>query len=184
MGDDGGTIIHLFGAPPAIEGTPEVVERKGFCYPHAPRVDKVSRTVTCAKCKQALDPVDVLLEVARNHDHWSALLNQTRTMRAELEALKAEEKRVKARTKSHRNKDAQEAIRAERQRSERKRAEMSVRVDDIRRALKRLDQLIGLEVREARAMVLGLVEPFEVMSQQICPVCHQTGHDAREHDEP
>lgn len=144
MSDDGAIVIHLFGPPPAIEGAPEVVERTGFCYPHAPVLDKNARTVTCKRCKLRLDPFDVLLLVARDHDEWVRLKKESSAMRQELDAMKKEERRVKARTKSHRNKDAVEAVKAERLKDYKRRLEIRSRTDDVRRALKRIDQLTAM----------------------------------------
>lgn len=138
-----GVIIHLFGTPPAVEGAPEVEWRGTGCYPHAPLVDRALRSVSCRRCKANLDPIEVLLEVAHRHEEWNRLTSEVRTMRATVEALKAEEQRVKARTKSHARKDADEAVAAERAKLERQRAEIACRVDDARRALDRIDQLIG-----------------------------------------
>lgn len=112
----GAVIVHLFGPPPAVEGAPEKKVRPGqFCWPHWPLIDKVSRLVTCKRCKSPLDPVDVLLEVAERHDEYVRMMDQTRTLRRELEQLHAEEKKVKARTRSHSRKDALAAVAAERE---------------------------------------------------------------------
>lgn len=109
-------VIHLFGPPPAAEGALEVKWSGSRCYPHWPIVDRALRSVTCKRCKANLDPIDILLEVARRHEEWTRLSAESSTMRREIEALKAEEKRVKARTKSASRKDAQTAVEAERER--------------------------------------------------------------------
>jgi hypothetical protein len=147
-----GMIIHLFGAPPAVDGAPTVNRERrsdicrrdeGSFAPHAPLVDSHTRLVTCSRCKAPLDAFDVLLEVARRHEEWNRLSSESRTMRKEIEAMKAEEKRVKARTKSHARKDAASAVAAEREKLAEQHAEIACRTDDARRALKRIDQLIG-----------------------------------------
>jgi hypothetical protein len=149
MSDDepasGAIVVHLFGPPPAVDGAPAKAPRTGFCYPHRPLVDDAARTVSCTLCKAPLDPIDVLLQVARRYDDWVRIAEETRTMRRDLEALRAEEKRVKARTRLHARKDAVEAVAAERERL----AEIASRTDDIRRAAKRIDQLMGRREREA-----------------------------------
>lgn len=138
-----GTLIHLFGPPPAVDGAPLVAQNGPFCFPHAPNVDNVSRSVSCRRCKATLDPFDVLLEVARRHEQWTRLIEETSTMRKQLAAMQAEEKLVKARTRSASRKDASEAVAAERAKQERARAELACRVDDIVRAARRIDQIIG-----------------------------------------
>lgn len=138
-----GNVVHLFGPPPAVEGAPEVAPRKGYCYPHRPILDEEMRAVSCGKCKAPLDLFDVLLLVSRRYDEWVRLAEETRTMRAEIEALRAEEKRVKARTKSHGRKEAAEAVAAERDKQTRARHEVLTRTNDIRRSLKRIEQLMG-----------------------------------------
>jgi hypothetical protein len=153
--EPGGTIIHMFGPPPAVEGAPVTAERKGFCYPHWPVINEELRTVSCRKCKAPLDPIAVLLEVSRKHNDWVRLGEETRTMRKDIEALKAEEKRVKARTQSHGRKDAAEAVAAERAKLAARYAEIACRTDDARRALKRIDQLIARDLRERRAVRAG-----------------------------
>ena len=167
MSDDegGGLIIHLFGPPPAIEGAPEKAVR-AFCYPHRPLLDETSRTVECSRCKQKLDPFDVLLIVARDHASWVSLKKETAAMRAQLLAMQNEEKRVKARTKSHRNKDAVAAVQAERRKDYKRRLEIRSRTDDIRRALKRIDQLTAMsELVDGRAAMELLQIPKEEGSE-------------------
>jgi hypothetical protein len=136
-------VIHLFGEPPAVEGAPTVGDRDYKCHPHRPVVDPESRSVSCARCKRQLDPIDVLYDVARRHEQWQALGDELRTMRAAIAALQREEKRVRARTKSHDRKDANVAVANERQRQARIWVEVQSRTDDIRRHLKRIDQLMG-----------------------------------------
>ncbi len=155
MSDDekppGAIVVHLFGRPPAVEGAPALVERYGGCYnDHSPLLDATNRAVTCGRCKATLDPFDVLAKVAIRHEQWSRLTRQISAMRDEIEALKAEEQRVKARTKSHARKDATEAVAAERDKLAKQRAEIACRVDDARRALKRIDQLIARRDRNTQ----------------------------------
>jgi hypothetical protein len=137
------TVIHLFGEPPAVDGAPTIGERDYSCWPHQPVVDEQARAVSCARCKAALDPITVLMDVARRHQAYQSLVAEVRTMRANLEALKAEEGRVKARTRSAARKDATAAVAAERERQASATAEVQRRTDDIRHHLDRIDQLMG-----------------------------------------
>jgi hypothetical protein len=147
MSDDdekpGAKVVHLFGPPPAVEGAPIIGERYGRCYRHSPELDADTRAVTCGRCKASLDPFDTLMLVAQRHEEWARLSDESRTMRKELEALKAEEQRVRQRTQSHARKDAAEAVAAERAKTERQRFEIGQSVDDARRALDRIDRRIG-----------------------------------------
>lgn len=138
----GATIVHLFGPPPAVEGAPSEAPRKGFCWPHSPIIDKVSRLVTCKRCKSQLDPVDVLLQVADQHEDYVRMLEQTKTMRADLDQLRAEEKKIKARMKSHSRKDAEAAVAAERQKMVEQFREALSHARDVMRSGKRIQELL------------------------------------------
>ncbi len=134
-------VVHLFGPPPAVDGAPEKAPRQGFCYPHWPSVDEVSRLVTCRRCNSQLDPVDVLLEVSHRHADWVRLAEETRTMRKELNALKDEEGRVKARTRAASRKDATAAVEDERRKSLTRRLEIAGKARDIAALCKQLHKL-------------------------------------------
>jgi len=138
-----GIIVHLFGEPPAVEGAPEQARKDWRCWPHSPIVDETSRTVTCKRCKTLLDPIDVLLQVASEHARWVQLGEEQRLLAQQVGQLKEEEKRVRARTKSHSRKDADEAVAAERARHEEQRLHVLTRTDEIRRCLARIDHLMG-----------------------------------------
>lgn len=163
-----GIVLHLFGPPPAVDGAPSVARdgslcpkgRNGVWTHHAPLVDKVARTVSCANCERQLDPIDVLLEVARRHEDWTRLARESRTMRADLAAMQSEEKRVKARTKSAARKDAAAAAAAERAKLERELAEIACRTDDVRRAITRIDQLIKRNAPPGRGHIARALARF------------------------
>ena len=61
-------------------------------------------------------PVDVLIQVANRHREYVRMSEETRTLRAGLAQLQAEEKKVKARLKRHSKKDSEIAVAAERDR--------------------------------------------------------------------
>jgi hypothetical protein len=137
-----GRVVHLFGPPPAVEGAPTSVRDRPFCW-HSPAVDRGARTVFCKRCKAPLDPIVVLADVADKHAEWQRLHDEVSAMRSELAGLRDEEKRVKARTKSHARKDAAAAAAAEREKLASAHAEIATRTDDIRRAVARIDALLG-----------------------------------------
>lgn len=82
-------------------------------------VSEAERSVTCTACGATIDPIDVLLSYAREERRWRNWRAETGKQVAKVEALKAEEKRVKARTKNASRKDAQVAVDAERARAKR-----------------------------------------------------------------
>lgn len=68
-----------------------------FCYHRPVEVDENKRVVTCKLCGAVLDPIEVLLRLARGEERMLATTEKLRAMRAQIEVLKAEEVRVKAR---------------------------------------------------------------------------------------
>lgn len=142
-----GLVIHLFGEPPEVEGTPETTGSARRCWPHAPLIDNQSRLVTCKRCNRQLDPVDVLLQVADRYDDYLRISTETSTMRKQLEELRAEEKRIKARMAAHSRKDAVAAVAEERERWQKRLYEIATRTAEVSRACKRIDQLIGVKRR-------------------------------------
>lgn len=114
------------------------------CWSHAPVVDTNARTVRCNKCGADLDPIDVLAKVAHANANRDYVHAEVVALRKELESLKAEEKRVKARTRSHRNKDARAAVADEKRKQLLRCRELVDKTNDVRRALERIDQLAAL----------------------------------------
>jgi hypothetical protein len=143
--DTSPNVIHLFGPPAAVDGAPAKAPRKGFCYPHHPILDEELRAVTCARCTAPLDPFDVLLLVARRHEEWKRVHEETATMRKQLAALQDEEKRVKARTKSHSRKDAAVAVEEEREREGLRRQQTADAAKEITRLSERILRLARTE---------------------------------------
>jgi hypothetical protein len=114
------------------------------CWNHAPMVDAVNRTVTCKKCGAGLDPIDVLAKIAHANANADYQRNERRQLAEQVEQLKAEEKRVRARTKSHRNKDARGAVADEKRKQLARCLELKERTEEARRALERIDKLAEL----------------------------------------
>jgi hypothetical protein len=135
-------IVHLFGPPPAVEGAPEKGPSDYTCYPHSPFIDRTSRVVRCKRCKTQLDPVDVLLQVADQHQDYVRMLEDTRTLRRDLEQMRIEEKKLKQRMQSHSRKDVGVAVAAEREKLLKQYSEVVTRAREIAHAGKRIEELI------------------------------------------
>lgn len=132
-------IRHDFGGLAAIKERGATTSY-GHCRHMATVVDEVARTVGCATCGAMLDPIGVLLEYARKERHWrgwDAELNRTQQR---IDALKEEERKVKARTKSASRKEAAAAVAAERERTERERIEITELARDVAGIARRIER--------------------------------------------
>lgn len=141
--DEGGRVIHRdFG------GLAEVKERGAGprhqqCRHTGTVVDEVARTVGCATCGAPLDPIQLLLEYARHERHWRHWEAEVGRCQTKLEELKAEERKVKARTKSASRKDSDEAVRAERERTFTARHDTIQLARDVGAISRRIEQLMS-----------------------------------------
>lgn len=104
-------------------------------------VDEVQRTVACATCEAPLDPIQVLLEYARKERHWRQWDAEVSRCHDQLAELKAEERKVKARTKNATRKEADSAVAEERVRTERERLLMAELARDAGALCRRIDGL-------------------------------------------
>ena len=102
-----GTLIH--GKWPSIP-------RRQRCRHHAYEIDALARLVRCQSCGAELDAFKVLNEYATGERTFRDYRRMTRLQSSRLEDLRAEEKRVKARTRNASRKDAGDAVAAERKR--------------------------------------------------------------------
>lgn len=128
-----------------VPGPPRQIKVKGhgyaFCRHVGTEVDAETRTVTCRQCGKTLDAFDVLLEYARKERTWQNWRDQQRAAAARVEQLKAEEKRVKARTKSASRKDSEQAVRDEQVRTEKMRFEVIQAARDVAALARRIEAL-------------------------------------------
>lgn len=139
MADDGGILIRAdFGGRAAIKERTELLRP---CRHKQTIVDETGRTVECGTCGAPLDAFQVLLEYARKERHWRHWEAEVNRCHNELEKLKQEERRVKARTKNAARKDAAAAVAEERVRGERARIEIIEKARDARRLLERVEFL-------------------------------------------
>lgn len=115
MSDDEGKRIEGFGQVVQLPTKPAelrpkgdypfqlIVNRDGYCA-HASRlVCHYARTVECKKCGAKLDPFDVLMEVARDHNRWETsyrtLAADIRAAESRIKLLKRLEENARARAK-------------------------------------------------------------------------------------
>lgn len=155
MSDDNATNVVTvnFGA-----GETSVKDHYGqrFCSHARMELDTKARSVACGTCGQQLDAFQILLDYAVRERNWRHYDVELRELSKKLEELKAEEQRVKARTKTADRKEAAAAVAAERQRHR-----------DLReRAHRNAQQIVALAERIARSMKAGAsLEPAPDMEE-------------------
>lgn len=75
---------------PGDDGRPgpllSIRSRRRTCYPHRYQTDEARRTVTCMKCGALVDPIDAMLDIARN---WERYAQELASMRSDIELLRA-----------------------------------------------------------------------------------------------
>ena len=136
---DRGVLIRAdFGGRASIK---ERTDHLRPCQHEQTIVDEVVRSVECGTCGAPLDAFQVLLEYARKERHWRHWQAEVSRCHNELAKLKEEERKVKARTKSHARKDALEAVRLEQLHTERMRLDIVQIARDVGAAAKRIEQL-------------------------------------------
>ncbi|HEU4582673.1 MAG TPA: hypothetical protein VFS67_30660 [Polyangiaceae bacterium] len=116
------------------------IKRDNFCFHRQYLLDEDKRTVSCGTCGAPLDAFQVLHDYARRERHWRYLDREAREAEARLKELKAEERRVKARTASASRKDSAAAVAAERAQSERERIAISEDTRDIVELCRRIER--------------------------------------------
>lgn len=112
-----------------------------YCTHHSIIVSAHDRQVTCRTCTRVLDPFDVLLGYATKERSLREWATETRAKQTELEALRDEERKVKARVKSASRKDAHTAVAAERARGERERDQIIQAARDIAAGCRRIERI-------------------------------------------
>lgn len=137
---------------PKTELRPKYAEQ---CYHRQFVADSTSRTLSCKACGKLCDTFDILMLYVRDDAHWKYAREQHRKLNAEISALKKEEERIKNRTKNARRKDANVAVKAERQRLR----STAIRTIDNAREIQKLAARI---LRAAGADLAELREPTSV----------------------
>jgi hypothetical protein len=112
-----------------------------YCSHRQYELDEYAKTVSCGSCGAPLEAFQILLDYAHRERHWRYLDREARDAAEKLAELKAEECKVKARTKNATRKEADAAVAAERVRSERERLLISELARDAGALLKRIDGL-------------------------------------------
>ena len=114
---------------------------KGKCYHRGTfTLDEEERRVQC-HCGATLDAFTMLLRYANGELNWRCWELEMRETAKRVEALKAEERKVKARTKAASKKDADAAVAAERARSEKERFEIIQAARDIAASCRRIERI-------------------------------------------
>ena len=125
----------------AFGDTTETTYSEGeWCGHRRYLVDGEAWVVMCQACGEELDPIQILLDYARaerRHHDWS---KETSNLLRRVTELKAEEVRVKARTKNAARKDANVAVAEERARWERKNERAMNRLAEAQEAVTRAVQ--------------------------------------------
>lgn len=67
-------------------------------------VDEEARKVTCRDCERQLDPISVLLSFARKERNFQYTKESISSLRLEIDELKKEERRIKARIRTAKKK--------------------------------------------------------------------------------
>lgn len=118
------------------------IRRDGpYCSHRQYEIDEGTKTVVCGKCGAPLDAFQLLLDYATRERSWRYYDSEIRCAKQQLAELKAEERKVKARTKNATRKEAVAAVAEERVRSERERMVIAELARDIVAAAKRIDGL-------------------------------------------
>jgi len=80
-------------------------DKRPYCQHAQSEVDDVARRVTCKACGAELDPITVLMKLARRGDalHWTR--EEEKRIKERILELQAEEKRIKDRIRNAKKKD-------------------------------------------------------------------------------
>jgi transcription initiation factor TFIIIB Brf1 subunit/transcription initiation factor TFIIB len=177
VSDDTDNIVRpVFGGP---RPETEIKGFRGHCRHDRYEVDTEKRIITCSRegCGAVLDPFDIHVEYAmreRTYRHYRKEVSEATTKLAE---LKAEETRVKARTKAASRKDAGEAVAVERAKTERMRAEVAQNAADVVRLCRRIVTLALTPDEQRRAGLSEIYLPAERRRRRKLPttIIHMPG---------
>lgn len=118
----------------------DIEERDRHCRHHSYKLDSTTRTVRCGVCQSQLDAFQVLLDYARDERSWRHWDQERSRQMTQLEELKAEERKVKARLRNASRKEADEAVAHERARSEKERFEIIQAARDMGELARRIER--------------------------------------------
>ena len=129
-------VLHVnFGQQSEIDSA-----RRLRCHHHSYKLNSRERTVTCSACDAQLDAFEVLLDYARAERNWRNWDTERLKQMAQLDELKAEERKIKARTRAASRKEADAAVAHERARSEKERFEIIQAARDIGELVRRIER--------------------------------------------
>ncbi len=118
------------------------IKHEKFCRHRKYLVHADTRTVSCATCGAPLEAFKVLLDYAQRERSWRHYDSEIRRATERLAELRAEERKVKARTKNATRKEADAAVEAERVRTERERMVAAELARDAGALCRRIDGLM------------------------------------------
>jgi predicted nucleotidyltransferase len=124
----------------------EIKQSTHFCFHRQYEVDESTHTVACGSCGIPLDAFEILLDYAQRERSWRYYENEITRAKEALAELKAEERKVKARTRNASRKEAEAAVAEERVRSEKARREITEKARDIGQLCRRIEQLARVEM--------------------------------------
>ncbi len=117
-------------------------------------IDRHLRTVCCSMCGVELDAFDILRDLSSRSGYLEMMEADGKRTAQRVAFLKGEERKVKARVKNANRKDADAAVKAERDKNKasyrRARWRLSQAADNIRAAAKHLGDDVQIVYREGR----------------------------------
>lgn len=152
-----------------IEATPRHESPAAYCRHQRLRVDARARTLKCSDCECDVDPFQALENFVLRERQLAQLSKEITEARQRLQALEAEEKRVKARTRQHSRKDAEAAVEAEREKHRQRFEHLTCKLDSIRGLVDEVDRALGTKFASEEQLFghLGPDVPLSMRARQV-----------------
>jgi hypothetical protein len=149
---EGGLVINLLTGKPLSEDPDPAREHHAGCYHarHGWSINTRARTLKCQRCLADIDPFEALDAIAREFDTVRIARKEHARLSAVIKGLRAEEARVKARTRSASRKDADVAVKAALDAHARKMDQIQKWADEIGMLSDRINNATGLKTYSRR----------------------------------
>lgn len=132
---------------PGDDDETEITRSGAGCLHRAQmQLDTASRTVRCTRCDTQLDAFQILLQYAQRERSWRYYDREAKQLYAEIDKLREEEKRIKARTRNAARKDAEAAVQAERERWRETRRKLAWYARDLEKVARVMKRAADLKV--------------------------------------